>query len=86
MIFPGTLDDLSSRGVDLAGLQIKKGEKSFFWAGKYHGNMNDRDTLDTQLNVLADFDPVLPEHYRQSPSTSCWATSRRPCRCASWNN
>lgn len=61
------LEHLRSRGVDLAGLQIRKGEKSFFWAGRYHGNMNDRDTLDTQLNVLADFDPVLPSHFRQTP-------------------
>ena len=59
------LDELSNRGIDLAGLQVKKGEKSFFWAGKYHYNMNDRDTLDTQLNVLADFDPVLPVHFQQ---------------------
>ena len=51
------LDELSNRSIDLAGLQVKKGEKSFFWAGRYHYNMNDRDTLDTQLNVLADFDP-----------------------------
>lgn len=55
---------LQSRGVDIDGVQIKEGQKSFFWAGKYHRNMNDRDTLDTQLNVLADFDPVLPEHYK----------------------
>ncbi len=61
-----TLDLLQSRGVDLRGLQIKKGEKSFFWAGKYHTNMNNRDTLDTQLNVLADFDPVLPNGYQDS--------------------
>ncbi|MEN0005023.1 MAG: PfkB family carbohydrate kinase [Bacteroidota bacterium] len=60
------LDDLTKRGVDLAGLQVKKGERSFFWAGKYHDNLNDRDTLDTQLNVLATFDPVLPEHFRQA--------------------
>ena len=58
------LDQLSNRGVDLEGLQVKKGEKSFFWAGRYHDNMNERDTLDTQLNVLADFDPVLPETYK----------------------
>ncbi|MDX1665773.1 MAG: PfkB family carbohydrate kinase [Saprospiraceae bacterium] len=60
------LTRLKSRGVDLDGLQIKKDRKSFFWAGRYHDNMNSRDTLDTQLNVLADFDPVLPEHYRNS--------------------
>src|SRR5687767_781744 len=53
--------DLRKRGVDLEGVQIKKGEKSFFWAGKYHMDMNTRDTLDTQLNVLADFNPVVPE-------------------------
>lgn len=60
------LDDLRARGVDLDGLQVKEGEKSFFWAGRYHDNMNDRDTLDTQLNVLADFDPVLPEPYKNA--------------------
>lgn len=60
------LSDLESRGVDLTGLQIKEGEKSFFWAGKYHENMNGRDTLDTQLNVLADFDPVLPQSYKSA--------------------
>ncbi|MGK0363721.1 MAG: sugar/nucleoside kinase (ribokinase family) [Saprospiraceae bacterium] len=58
------LDYLESVGVDLEGLQIKKDEKSFFWAGRYHDNMNARDTLDTQLNVLADFDPVIPKSYR----------------------
>src|SRR6185369_1151249 len=46
------------------GLQIKKGEKSFFWSGKYHTDMNSRDTLITELNVLADFDPVIPDSYQ----------------------
>lgn len=55
------LDALESRGVNLSGLQVKNGEKSFFWAGKYHNDMNSRDTLDTQLNVLADFKPLVPE-------------------------
>lgn len=65
--FPeGDLDDLRSRGINLDGLQVKEGEKSFFWAGRYHDNMNDRDTLDTQLNVLADFDPVLPASYKDA--------------------
>ena len=59
------LDDLRARGVDLAGLQVKQGEKSFFWSGRYHDDMNGRDTLDTQLNVLADFDPVLPADYQE---------------------
>ena len=57
---------MEKRGINLEGLQIKEGEKSFFWAGKYHNNMNERDTLDTQLNVLADFDPVLPKSYQQA--------------------
>src|SRR5687767_11758588 len=55
---------LGSRGINTEGLQIKKGEKSFFWAGRYHADMNSRDTLDTQLNVLASFDPVIPESYQ----------------------
>jgi len=55
---------LKNQGVDLAGLQIKKGEKSFFWAGKYHNDLNSRDTLDTQLNVLANFDPIVPDAYK----------------------
>lgn len=59
-----TLAMLEKRGVDLDGLQIRPGERSFFWAGRYHHNLNSRDTLDTQLNVLADFDPVLPAHFR----------------------
>jgi sugar/nucleoside kinase (ribokinase family) len=54
------LNTLKGQGVNLSGLQIKKGEKSFFWAGKYHNDLNSRDTLDTQLNVLATFDPVVP--------------------------
>ncbi len=56
------LDILKNQGVDLEGLQIKKGEKSFFWAGRYHNDLNSRDTLDTQLNVLEHFDPVVPEN------------------------
>jgi sugar/nucleoside kinase (ribokinase family) len=58
------LDSLVDRGVVLDGVQIKKDQKSFFWSGKYHMDMNTRDTLDTQLNVLADFDPVVPEGYQ----------------------
>ena len=60
------LEHLKSRNIDLEGLQIKKGEKSFFWAGRYHDNLNERDTLDTQLNVLADFDPILPASYQNT--------------------
>lgn len=60
------LDKMTARGIDLEGLQIKEGEKSFFWAGRYHDNMNQRDTLVTDLNVLANFDPVLPESYKNA--------------------
>lgn len=59
------LNYLRSRGIDLDGLQVLEGQKSFFWAGRYHNNLNDRDTLDTQLNVLADFNPILPDNYRK---------------------
>jgi sugar/nucleoside kinase (ribokinase family) len=55
------LNTLENAGVNLEGLQVKKGEKSFFWSGKYHNDLNSRDTLDTQLNVLANFEPIVPE-------------------------
>ncbi|MDG2332073.1 MAG: PfkB family carbohydrate kinase [Flavobacteriales bacterium] len=58
------LSDLEKRGVNLEGLQIKEDEKSFFWSGKYHTDMNTRDTLVTELNVLESFDPVIPESYK----------------------
>ena len=58
------IKDLEKHGIDTEGLQIKKGEKSFFWSGKYHNDMNSRDTLITELNVLADFDPIIPEAYQ----------------------
>lgn len=57
---------LEDRGVNMEGLQIKQDGKTFFWAGKYHTNMNERDTLVTDLNVLDDFDPALPESYKSS--------------------
>jgi sugar/nucleoside kinase (ribokinase family) len=60
------LNALQERGVDLEGVQIKKGEKSFFWAGKYHMDMNTRDTIETQLNVLGTFEPVVPDSYQDS--------------------
>lgn len=56
---------LNSKGVDTLGLQIIQGQKSFFWKGRYHNDLNTRDTLVTELNVLADFDPVLPPSYRK---------------------
>lgn len=55
---------LKGKGVDTTGLQIKEGEKSFFWAGRYHNNMNSRDTLVTELNVLGAFDPIIPAAYQ----------------------
>ncbi len=55
---------LKEHSIDLEGLQIKKGEKSFFWSGKYHNDMNTRDTLITELNVLENFDPIIPENYQ----------------------
>ncbi|MDX1938681.1 MAG: PfkB family carbohydrate kinase [Flavihumibacter sp.] len=58
------LSSLNARGVDIEGVQIKKNEKSFFWSGKYHLDMNSRDTLVTELNVLADFNPVVPDSYQ----------------------
>lgn len=58
------LATMRSRGIDQEGLQIKQGEMSFFWSGKYHEDMNTRDTLDTQLNVLEHFDPIVPESYQ----------------------
>lgn len=55
---------LQSKGVETEGLQIKEGEKTFFWSGKYHLDMNTRDTLDTQLNVLETFEPIVPDSYQ----------------------
>lgn len=55
---------LENKGINTNGLQIKKGEKSFFWSGRYHNNMNSRDTLVTELNVLATFDPIIPNEYQ----------------------
>lgn len=60
------LNTLRQSGVKLDGLQIKQGEKSFFWAGKYHNDLNTRDTLTTELNVLANFSPVVPEAAKNS--------------------
>ena len=57
---------LESHGIDTEGLQIKEDEKSFFWSGKYHNDMNSRDTLITELNVLENFDPVIPSSYQNS--------------------
>src|ERR1043165_7298257 len=57
---------LKDRGVILEAVEIKENEKSFFWSGKYHLDMNTRDTLETHLNVLADFKPKVPDEYQDS--------------------
>jgi sugar/nucleoside kinase (ribokinase family) len=58
------IEDFHNHHIDTEGLQIKSGEKSFFWSGRYHNDMNSRDTLVTELNVLATFDPVIPDSYQ----------------------
>ncbi len=55
------IDLLNNKGINTKGLQVKAGEKSFFWSGRYFNDMNNRETLVTELNVLADFDPIVPE-------------------------
>lgn len=57
------LELLSKRNIDISAIEIVKGGKTFFWSGKYHNDLNSRDTLDTQLNVLADFNPVVPKNF-----------------------
>jgi len=58
------MNELKKRGVELTGVEIVPDQKSFFWSGKYHLDMNSRDTLITDLNVLADFNPKIPEEYQ----------------------
>lgn len=57
---------LKERNIDVSGLEVVKGGKTFFWSGRYHNDMNSRDTLDTQLNVLADFQPKVPSAFAES--------------------
>ena len=61
-----TIQMLKEKNVNTKGLQIKEGEKTFFWSGKYHNNMNTRDTIETQLNVLEKFNPIVPENFKGS--------------------
>jgi sugar/nucleoside kinase (ribokinase family) len=58
------MNELKSRGVQMDGVEIVEGKKSFFWKGRYHADMNSRDTLITDLNVLADFNPQVPDSYQ----------------------
>ena len=60
------LDMFKNRGIDISSLEVVQNGKTFFWSGKYHNDMNTRDTLATELNVLADFNPVVPETYKNS--------------------
>ncbi len=57
---------LEKHNVDIEGIQIKKDEKTFFWSGKYHNDMNSRDTLVTELNSLETFDPIVPDSYKNA--------------------
>lgn len=60
------LDLLTAKNIDISGIEVVKEGKTFFWSGRYHNDMNSRDTLDTQLNVLADFKPVVPANFTAS--------------------
>src|SRR3954469_25110023 len=60
------LDLLIERNIDISGLEIVKGGKTFFWAGKYHNDLNSRDTLVTELNTLADFQPKVPANFQDA--------------------
>jgi sugar/nucleoside kinase (ribokinase family) len=66
--WPGEYTELlNSRNIDTAGLEVKPGAKTFAWRGKYHRDMNVRETLELNLNVMAEFDPVLPDDFRRAP-------------------
>lgn len=60
------LDLLTSKNIDTTGIEVVPGGKTFFWSGRYHNDLNSRDTLDTQLNVLADFNPIVPEDFKDA--------------------
>lgn len=55
---------IKDRGIDVSGVQVIRGGHTFFWSGKYHNDMNSRDTIATDLNVLANFDPIIPDSYQ----------------------
>ncbi|KGO90342.1 PfkB family carbohydrate kinase [Flavobacterium suncheonense] len=60
------IDLLKNKNIDLSGLEVVQGGKTFFWSGRYHNDLNSRDTLDTQLNVLADFQPKVPAEFKNA--------------------
>jgi sugar/nucleoside kinase (ribokinase family) len=66
--FPTSMiQTLNDKGIDTRGIQIPLGGKTFFWSGRYHNDMNSRDTLATELNVLEDFNPEVPEEFKNAP-------------------
>lgn len=82
--FPETqLAAFRARGMDTSGILVKEGEDSFFWSGRYHMDMNSRDTLETRLNVLADL-TLRFQILVRIPTSSCWATLRPPYNMPSW--
>src|SRR6187431_3637616 len=60
------LDLLTDRTIDISGIEKVEGGKTFFWSGRYHNDLNSRDTLETQLNVLADFQPKVPQDFKNA--------------------
>ena len=60
------LDLMTDRNIDISGIEVVKGGKTFFWSGLYHNDLNSRDTLVTELNVLADFRPKVPQDYKNA--------------------
>ncbi len=60
------LDLFKKKGIDISGIEIVEKGKTFFWSGKYNNDLNSRETLTTELNVLADFEPVVPDHFRDA--------------------
>ncbi len=65
--FPDSyLELLKKNQINIDGVEVVEGGKTFFWSGRYHNDLNTRDTLDTQLNVLADFQPIVPEDYKDA--------------------
>ncbi|MBM1104992.1 bifunctional hydroxymethylpyrimidine kinase/phosphomethylpyrimidine kinase [Aurantibacter crassamenti] len=60
------LDLLENKNIDISGIEVVKGGKTFYWKGKYHNDLNSRDTLATELNTLADFNPIVPENFKNA--------------------
>ncbi|MCB0738403.1 MAG: sugar kinase, partial [Bacteroidetes bacterium] len=61
-----TIAQLNKKGINTKGLQVLEDQKTFFWSGKYHNDLNSRDTLVTELNVLGEFDPIIPAEYQDA--------------------